>query len=78
MDFMSQLLYTALTRRDYSEYSHRTIFIQKGDYPAWNFEASLEDKMMLMNAGKDAAEEFFCKHKWFLSKRILRRNSLNN
>ena len=76
MDFMSQLLYTALSRSNYKEYLHRTIFIGKGDYPAWNFEASLEDKRMLIEAGRDAAAEFFSGKKWFLAKRIVRRNSL--
>lgn len=79
MEFMTQLLNTVLSRKTYNEFKKNTIFIDKGDYPSWNFEASLEDKQMLFVAGKEAALNFFFRNSLgntLLGRKIKRRMSL--
>lgn len=53
------------------KWSHKIIRISVDDYPSWNFEASREDKLMLLKKGIDAA------HLWIQNKacgsRIIRR-----
>jgi predicted acylesterase/phospholipase RssA len=40
-------------------FAERTILVPKGHYPAWNFEASDEERQELIAAGKKAALDFF-------------------
>jgi len=40
-------------------FAERTILVPKGHYPAWNFEASDEERQELIGAGKKAAHDFF-------------------
>ena len=42
----------------YSRYAKNTIIIPCSTYPAWNFEASEQDKKYLMKCGTDAAKNF--------------------
>lgn len=39
--------------------TNNTIIIPCGEYPMWKFDASLEDKLYLINAGKKAVNDFF-------------------
>ena len=51
---------------------NNTIIIPCGEYPMWKFDASLEDKLYLINSGKKAVIDFYnLKH----STTIQRRNS---
>lgn len=55
-------------------WNHKILRIPTDNYPSWNFEASREDRLMLLNAGIKATKE------WLLNpdataRSILRRNS---
>jgi len=53
-------------------YDKNTIIIPCGEYPMWKFDASLEDKLYLINSGKKAVIDYFnLQH----STTIRRRNS---
>jgi predicted acylesterase/phospholipase RssA len=57
------------------KWSHKIINIPTREYPSWNFEASREDRQMLMKKGSDATES------WLLnasscSRKITRRYSI--
>lgn len=45
-----------LSRRIYDK---NTIIIPCGEYPMWKFDASLEDKLYLINSGKKAVIDYF-------------------
>lgn len=52
-DFIHQIfacVYMPRTRKILTESFHNTIVLPHGDYPNWNFEATKEDKAMLMEA----------------------------
>ena len=60
-DFMGQLfacIYVPRTRKIYNETSLNTIVLPKGDYPAWNFEATEEEKVSLMEAAAKATVDY--------------------
>ncbi len=75
MEFTTQLLNTVISNRHINGYEHRTVVINKGDYPAWHFEASLDDKEMLMEEGRKAMREYIDNCFFIKSSTILRRNS---
>ena len=75
IEFMGNILHTIISTRKTGNYEHRTIVINKGEYPAWNFEASASDKMMLMEEGRKAARGFIEENLWIRRKAIQRRNS---
>jgi predicted acylesterase/phospholipase RssA len=54
-------------------WNHNIIRISTDNYPSWNFEASREDRLMLLNKGVDGAKT------WLIQppcRTVLRRNSL--
>lgn len=53
-------------------YDKNTIIIPCGEYPMWKFDASLEDKLYLINSGKKAVIDYFTLQH---STTIKRRNS---
>lgn len=55
---LASLHYNAEDKNTIVEYSTKTIFSPCGDYPSWNFEASLEDRIHLFNVGYKAANDF--------------------
>jgi NTE family protein len=42
-----------------SLYNEKIIIVRCGDYPIWNFNASKEDRLKLIDTGKKAIEDFF-------------------
>lgn len=63
-DFISQLMgafYVPRNTEILRKYADRTIVIGCGDYPSWNFEASIEDRKYLYKFGEKAVEEFLNK-----------------
>lgn len=59
--FFSQIFacyYMPRSRQSQEKYKDRTILIPCGEIPAWDFEASLEDKQGLIQLGKQATKEF--------------------
>jgi predicted acylesterase/phospholipase RssA len=61
MVFCSQLAasyYVPRNREQIEKHGSRTIILPCGDYPSWNFEASIEDRKRLMMIGYVAAKEF--------------------
>lgn len=74
MQFMTQLMNTLVSHKSYV--SQRTIIVPKGDYPAWNFEAGLEEKLDLVAAGREAAAAYFSGASWIQGKLVRRRHSL--
>jgi len=57
-----------------TRWNHHILRISTGNYPSWNFEASREDRLMLLNVGAKSTNN------WLLNplasaRRILRRNS---
>jgi hypothetical protein len=59
--FFSQIFACYFIPRTYwlfKKYKNRCILIPIGKYPAWNFEASREDRENIIQAGKKAAEDF--------------------
>jgi predicted acylesterase/phospholipase RssA len=60
-DFLHQLfacVYMPRTRKILAEAKYNTIVLPHGDYPSWNFEATKEEKIVLMNAAAKATEVF--------------------
>jgi NTE family protein len=56
------------------KWKHHILRISIGNYPSWNFEASREDRLMLLNAGAKSTKAWL--HNPLVSSRtILRRNS---
>jgi predicted acylesterase/phospholipase RssA len=51
--------YMPRARETEDMFAERTILVPKGHYPAWNFEASDEERQELISAGKKAAHDFF-------------------
>lgn len=61
MVFCSQLAasyYVPRNREQIEKHGSRTIIIPCGDYPSWNFEASIEDRKKLMMIGYNSAKMF--------------------
>jgi predicted acylesterase/phospholipase RssA len=61
MIFCSQIAaayYVPRNRKQIEMHSSRTIVIPCGNYPSWNFEASIEDRLALMKTGEKATREF--------------------
>jgi len=59
--FFSQIFACYFIPRTYElyvKYKERCILIPIGEYPAWNFEATREEREEIIQAGKKAAEEF--------------------
>ncbi len=56
-------------------WSHKICKIPVQGYPAWNFQASIEDKKMLLNIGKQTMETWILSEK-HQSRYIQRRNSI--
>lgn len=52
----------------------RTIVLPEGDFPSWNFEATLEEKMHLIHRAREATAEFFCAR---VDQKITRRYSVS-
>jgi hypothetical protein len=48
-----------------------------GEFPAWHFEATVEERTTLMNYGKQAAEQFLVEHQTLMleKRRPVRRYS---
>jgi predicted acylesterase/phospholipase RssA len=55
---LASLYYNTEDKNNILEYSRKTILSPCGDYPSWNFEASLEDRIRLFNIGYKAANDF--------------------
>lgn len=55
-------------------WNHKILRIPTDNYPSWNFEASREDRLMLLNAGIKATKEWLLKPD-ASARTILRRNS---
>lgn len=53
-------------------WKHHIMRISTGNYPSWNFEASREDRVMLLNKGYDGAKAWLDQPP---CRKILRRNS---
>jgi NTE family protein len=77
MGFMNSIL-SCLThgRNDtiLANWAHRIMRIPVDDYPSWNFEASRDDRQMLLEKGKEAAS-IWIKNDTLRSRAILRRHS---
>lgn len=61
-DFLHQMfacIYVPRTRKILAEAKHNTIVLPHGDYPNWNFEATKEEKVHLMEAAAAATQAFF-------------------
>ena len=56
-------------------WSHKIMRIPVDDYPSWNFEASRDDRQMLLEKGKEAAR-IWLNSESLRSRSILRRHSL--
>ena len=52
---LSCLIYTRV-KAMLAKWSHRTILVPVGHYPAWNFELSREDRIMLLEKGREAGQ----------------------
>jgi NTE family protein len=81
--FVSQIFacyYMPRSRQSEEKYKDRTICIPCGEIPAWDFEATLEDKQGLIQMGKQATHEFLERRKLGYKDprpRILRRYSVS-
>jgi predicted acylesterase/phospholipase RssA len=63
-DFMLQLyacVYMPRIRHITKTLADRTILLPHGDYPAWNFEATEEERIHLIQGAAKATEEFLQK-----------------
>lgn len=69
-NFFEQLYICSYMSR--KKYTYNTIIIPCGEYPMWKFDASLEDKLYLINSGKKAVINHYSLSK---SVSIKRRNS---
>jgi len=61
LSFFSQMFacyYMPRTTEIHNTYKENSIIIANGDFPAWHFEATSEERFMLMEQGRKAAEEF--------------------
>lgn len=60
MEFTNQLLVAYYVPQSALpiKYKCRTITVPCGDYPSWNFEASIEDRKHLISIGKQAVNNF--------------------
>lgn len=67
--------YMPRNRKNQTRYEKNTIWIACGEYPAWDFESSQEDRMALIQMGEAAATKYF-DQKGFLSKKPGRRYSV--
>jgi len=78
MGFMNSVL-TCLTHAHNDvmllKWAHTIMRIPVDDYPSWNFEASREDRQILLTTGEDAARKWL-KSIALQSRKILRRHSL--
>jgi len=76
-EFINQLLGTySLPQNDLPiKYRCRTIIVPCGNYPSWNFEASIEDRRMLIETGRKAIVKFI--EKRLYSYKGLRRYSVS-
>lgn len=70
-NFFEQLYACSYLSR--KKYNNNTIIIPCGEYPMWKFDASLEDKLYLINSGKNAVIDHF--NLLNSSRTIVRRNS---
>lgn len=78
MGFMNSILACLTYRRNdtiLANWAHRIMRIPVDDYPSWNFEASRDDRQMLLEKGKEAAR-IWLKSNSLRSRSILRRHSL--
>lgn len=79
MGYMNSIL-TCLThgRNDTMllKWSHTIMRIPVDDYPSWNFEASRDDREMLLTAGQETARIWVKTFRAMRSRLILRRHSL--
>lgn len=76
-DFLHQLfacVYIPRTRKILEEAKHNTIILPHGEYPAWNFEATKEEKADLIYSACKATEEFL---QGFKGQKPIRRYSVN-
>ena len=73
MQFMTQLMNTLVSHKRMEAVLHRTIVVPCGDFPSWNFEAGLEEKLGLIAAGRAAAEAYFREARWIPAGRLVRR-----
>ncbi len=67
--------YMPRTRNNQKLFEKNTIWIACGEYPAWDFESSQEDRMALIQMGEGAATKYL-DQKGFLSKKPGRRYSV--
>jgi predicted acylesterase/phospholipase RssA len=77
MDFVNQLMGTYYSPQNGlpEKYKTRTIILPCGDYPSWNFEASIEDRKLLIEIGRKAVIDFIENKKY--SCKGLRRYSVS-
>ena len=64
MEFVNSLFSSLIYSRNrecLKKWHHKIIYIDGKDYPSWNFEASREDRIMLMEQGSQAV------HSWLLN-----------
>jgi predicted acylesterase/phospholipase RssA len=76
-EFINQLLgtYSSPQKDMPIKYRCRTIIVPCGNYPSWNFEASIEDRRMLIETGRKAIVKFI--EKRLYSYKGLRRYSVS-
>lgn len=77
MGFMNSIFSCLIHSRNeeqLNKWSHRILKISVDEYPSWNFEASREDRMMLLSKGSESALKW-CNDKTF-TRHIERRYSL--
>lgn len=79
--FMTQMFacyYIPRTMELHNSHKEKCIIIPNhGEFPAWHFEATVEERNILMNSGQKAAEQFLEEHKTLLleKRRPIRRYS---
>jgi len=76
--FMNSILCTLVHSRNadmMNKWGHKILKVPVDEYPSWNFEASRDDRQMLLNKGVHAAEKWM-KYKGSGYRKIFRRHSV--
>jgi NTE family protein len=78
MEFLNQIIsshYIAQNKEIFEKFKIQSIVITCGEYPSWNFEASKEDRKLLIKIGEDSVKNFI--HQKGSSYKGLRRYSVS-
>jgi predicted acylesterase/phospholipase RssA len=78
MGFVNSLFSSLVHSRNedcLKKWRHKIIYIPAKEYPSWNFEASREDRIMLMKIGSDSASKWLNKSSCG-SRKCIRRYSI--